>query len=72
MRRPRFASSDLAARQDHTREGRPAGARENRRFPGLRREEVAVLAGVTVDYHTRLERVNNVTPRACGSKPYRA
>jgi transcriptional regulator with XRE-family HTH domain len=27
-----------------------------RRVPGLRREEVAVLAGVSVDYYTRLER----------------
>ncbi|GAA4513016.1 hypothetical protein GCM10023191_079480 [Actinoallomurus oryzae] len=26
-----------------------------RRATGLRREEVAVLAGVNVDYHTRLE-----------------
>jgi transcriptional regulator with XRE-family HTH domain len=29
---------------------------ENRRVPGLRREEVALLAGVSVDYYTRLER----------------
>lgn len=29
---------------------------ENRRVPGLRREEVAVLAGVSVDYYIRLER----------------
>jgi transcriptional regulator with XRE-family HTH domain len=28
----------------------------NRRVPGLRREEVAILAGVSVDYYTRLER----------------
>ncbi len=28
----------------------------NRRVPGLRREEVAVLAGVSVPYYTRLER----------------
>jgi Helix-turn-helix domain len=27
----------------------------NRRVPGLRREEVALLAGVSVDYYTRLE-----------------
>jgi transcriptional regulator with XRE-family HTH domain len=32
------------------------GAR--RRVPGLRREEVALLAGVSVDYYTRLERGN--------------
>ncbi|WP_307215124.1 helix-turn-helix transcriptional regulator [Microbacterium sp. SORGH_AS_0888] len=30
----------------------------NRRVAGLRREEVAVLAGVSVDYYTRLERGN--------------
>ncbi|MEL7976317.1 helix-turn-helix transcriptional regulator [Isoptericola sp. F-RaC21] len=30
----------------------------NRRVPGLRREEVAMLAGVSVDYYTRLERGN--------------
>ena len=30
----------------------------NRRVPGLRREEVALLAGVRVDYYTRLERGN--------------
>ncbi|SFS14363.1 Helix-turn-helix domain-containing protein [Microbacterium sp. cf046] len=30
----------------------------NRRLPGLRREEVAMLAGVSVDYYTRLERGN--------------
>ena len=29
-----------------------------RRVPGLRREEVALLAGVSVDYYTRLERGN--------------
>lgn len=28
----------------------------NRRVPGLRREEVALLAGVSTDYYTRLER----------------
>ncbi|MUL75387.1 helix-turn-helix domain-containing protein [Mycolicibacterium sp. CBMA 226] len=29
-----------------------------RRVPGLRREEVALLAGISVDYYTRLERGN--------------
>jgi transcriptional regulator with XRE-family HTH domain len=37
--------------------GLPAYGR-NRRVPGLRREEVALLAGVSVDYYTRLERGN--------------
>lgn len=31
---------------------------EERRVPGLRREEVAMLAGVSIDYYTRLERGN--------------
>jgi transcriptional regulator with XRE-family HTH domain len=31
---------------------------ENRRVPGLRREEVALLAGVSADYYTRVERGN--------------
>jgi transcriptional regulator with XRE-family HTH domain len=30
----------------------------NRRVPGLRREEVAMLAGMSIDYYTRLERGN--------------
>ena len=30
----------------------------NRRVPGLRREEVAMLAGVSIDYYTRLEKGN--------------
>ena len=37
--------------------GLPA-AGANRRVKGLRREEVAMLAGVSVDYYTRLERGN--------------
>jgi len=34
----------------------PGGGR--RRVPGLRREEVALPAGVSIDYNTRLERGN--------------
>jgi len=30
----------------------------NRRVPGLRREEVAILSGISVEYYTRLERGN--------------
>ncbi|WEK12983.1 MAG: helix-turn-helix transcriptional regulator [Candidatus Microbacterium phytovorans] len=48
----------LSTRRDRLtpdRAGLPAvGGR--RRVPGLRREEVALLAGVSVDYYTRLER----------------
>ena len=29
-----------------------------RRVPGLRREEVAMLAGISIDYYARLERGN--------------
>ena len=37
--------------------GLPAYGR-NRRVKGLRREEVAMLAGISVEYYTRLERGN--------------
>lgn len=36
--------------------GLPAHGRGHRRVPGLRREEVALLAGVSIDYYIRLER----------------
>ncbi|MER7484176.1 helix-turn-helix transcriptional regulator [Streptomyces sp. NPDC126510] len=36
--------------------GLPAFGGGNRRVPGLRREEVAMLAGVSIDYYARLER----------------
>ena len=42
------------------RVGLPAG--ENRRVPGLRREEVAMLAGISADYYLRLERGRDVHP----------
>ena len=38
----------------------------SRRVPGLRREEVAVLAGVSIQYYTRLERGDmKASPRTC-------
>ncbi|WP_213453070.1 helix-turn-helix transcriptional regulator [Rhizomonospora bruguierae] len=40
--------------------GLPAGTR--RRTPGLRREEVARLAGISVDYYTRLEQSRGPHP----------
>ncbi|MFD9794316.1 helix-turn-helix transcriptional regulator [Streptomyces sp. NPDC059070] len=40
--------------------GLPAGAR--RRTPGLRREEVAQLAGMSTDYYTRLEQARGPQP----------
>ncbi len=42
----------------------------NRRVKGLRREEVAMLAGVSVDYYTRLERGNLASWAA--SRPHEA
>ena len=36
----------------------------HRRVPGLRREEVALLAGVSVDYYTRLEQGRERSPSA--------
>ncbi|MEU6995628.1 helix-turn-helix transcriptional regulator [Streptomyces sp. NPDC046465] len=41
--------------------GLPAGT-GLRRTPGLRREELATLAGVSVDYYTRLERGREANP----------
>ena len=43
--------------------GLPTGT-SVRRTPGLRREEVAILAGVSVDYYTRLERGKETNPSA--------
>ncbi|MFJ7998383.1 helix-turn-helix transcriptional regulator [Streptomyces sp. NPDC096310] len=40
--------------------GLPPGA--NRRVPGLRREEVALLAGISADYYLRLERGRDKNP----------
>jgi transcriptional regulator with XRE-family HTH domain len=40
--------------------GIPAGA--SRRVPGLRREEVAMLAGISADYYLRLERGRDKNP----------
>lgn len=46
---------------DPSRAGLPADDRV-RRVPGLRREEVALLAGVSTDYYTRLEQGRRITP----------
>lgn len=46
---------------DPTRAGLPPGARV-RRVAGLRREEVALLAGVSADYYTKLEQGRRITP----------
>ncbi|TPX04160.1 helix-turn-helix domain-containing protein, partial [Schumannella luteola] len=49
--------SSRRARITPERAGLPAYG-GNRRVAGLRREEVAMLAGVSVDYYVRLERGN--------------
>ncbi len=46
---------------DPARAGLPTDERV-RRVPGLRREEVALLAGVSTDYYTRLEQGRRITP----------
>ncbi len=46
---------------DPSRAGLPPDGRV-RRVPGLRREEVALLAGVSTDYYTRLEQGRRITP----------
>ncbi|WP_236795596.1 helix-turn-helix transcriptional regulator [Amycolatopsis sp. GM8] len=48
---------------DPTRAGLPPDGRV-RRVPGLRREEVARLAGVSTDYYARLEQGRRITPSA--------
>jgi transcriptional regulator with XRE-family HTH domain len=58
-------SSDIAellnsrrARVTPEQAGLPSGPTHPRRVQGLRREEVASLAGVSVEHYRRLERVN--------------
>lgn len=46
---------------DASRAGLPADGRV-RRVPGLRREEVAYLAGVSTDYYARLEQGRRIVP----------
>lgn len=46
---------------DPRRAGLPADDRV-RRVPGLRREEVALLAGVSTDYYSRLEQGRRISP----------
>jgi transcriptional regulator with XRE-family HTH domain len=46
---------------DPDRAGLPADGRV-RRVPGLRREEVALLAGVSTDYYARLEQGRRIVP----------
>jgi transcriptional regulator with XRE-family HTH domain len=50
--------TSLRGRLTPDQAGLPVYGGGRRRVPGLRREEVALLAGVSVDYYTRLERGN--------------
>jgi transcriptional regulator with XRE-family HTH domain len=49
------------ASSDPRREGMPTDGRV-RRVPGLRREEVALLAGISTGYYTRLEQGRRIVP----------
>jgi transcriptional regulator with XRE-family HTH domain len=49
------------ARLDHTDLGLPVGT-GRRRTPGLRREELATLAGISIDYYIRLEQGKETNP----------
>lgn len=63
-----FLTSRRAA-MDPARTGLPQTGKSPRRVPGLRREEVAALAGVSVAYYTKLEqgRVGIVSSEVLGS-----
>ena len=50
--------STRRARISPAQAGLPVYRGEHRRVPGLRREEVAVLAGISTEYYTRFERGN--------------
>ena len=56
-----FLSASRAARSPEAANVRWSGVR---RVPGLRREEVAMLAGVSVDYYARLEQGRELHPSA--------
>jgi len=50
--------STRRARISPAQAGLPVYRGEHRRVSGLRREEVAVLAGISIEYYTRFERGN--------------
>ncbi|CAB3810931.1 hypothetical protein LMG27177_07609 [Paraburkholderia fynbosensis] len=58
--------SSRRARLQPAQFGLPEGAR---RTPGLRREEVAVLAGVSVSWYTWLEQGRDIQPSAVAGMP---
>jgi transcriptional regulator with XRE-family HTH domain len=63
-RRQNLLGEFLRARRELTRpedHSLPAG---RRRVPGLRREEVAMLAGISAEYYLRLERGRDRHPSA--------
>ena len=55
---PRVPQHPPGAGSLPSRPGCPSTAETSRRVPGLRREEVALLAGISTEYYTRLERGN--------------
>jgi transcriptional regulator with XRE-family HTH domain len=65
MDRPNTLGEFLRARREQVRP-RDVGLRAigQRRTPGLRREEVALLAGISTDYYLRLEQGRDRTPSA--------
>ncbi|WP_182887744.1 helix-turn-helix transcriptional regulator [Microbispora sp. H10885] len=63
MERNRFLGEFLRARREATPVEQAGLARVgHRRTPGLRREEVAVLAGISTDYYSRLEQGRERNP----------
>jgi transcriptional regulator with XRE-family HTH domain len=65
MENPNVLGAYLKARRAHVTPGEvdlPPGG--TRRVPGLRREEVASLAGLSVDYYARLEQGRELHPSA--------
>lgn len=64
----------LRARREGVRPqdaGLPPGT-GSRRTPGLRREEIATLAGMSIDYYTRLERGRETRPSPAVTTPWPA
>jgi len=64
MTAPNQLGEFLRARRSRLRKadvGLPAGV-GLRRTPGLRREEPAVVAGLSIDYHIRLEQGKETNP----------
>src|SRR4029453_11499850 len=57
--------STRGARSSPAQAGLPTYGGDRRRVAGLRREEVALLAGISSEYYTRLERGNDTGVSEC-------